>query len=145
MIRLVVLFCFMSVAYAINLYPKQNLNAYWFYNASTETVWLNHETNQPMSAGWATSLSPGRYAILLLGQHPGVFKMTCSQLTPHFHHLSCRLRIRSGRLFIARVPGAFEGGNFWLTEDSSWNTTIIKMFMRDAILLKNPIAQQAGL
>lgn len=125
MIRLALLMSLALSAKAVTLNPTPLNHVYLIYNASSQVIWLNHESPAGMSAGWVSQIWPSRYSALVLS--PGKsFKLVCQNES--FKRVSCDNRLRVSLLSL-RSPKRLSGG-YWLVENASPTTGLLKLGLR---------------
>tara|TARA_R110000868_G_scaffold392875_1_gene663732 strand:- start:44008 stop:44490 length:483 start_codon:yes stop_codon:yes gene_type:complete len=95
----------------INTNSKQTLVL--IHNTSQQSFWLNHPTNQPMSAGWASQIDADHWSALTVENKK--FAISCSTLNPS-KILNCKKLITVCVMPKTQFPKNMNGG-FWVTEN----------------------------
>ena len=92
---------------------KNTPSHYRITNTAHVSIWINHVKKNPgAGAGFASLLSPGRYAILQVAQPR--FDITCQQ-QKKMQYVSCGSVLKIERL--PYFPGKQAVGDYWIKEN----------------------------
>jgi hypothetical protein len=95
---------------------------YFLQNKSLQSLWIDHpdQKRRGVSAGFASYLRPGNWSAVVLNKKN--FSVSCSMIQPgKVEPLDCSktLSICAAQNITTEKPLE---GNFWLTEDKTWES-----------------------
>ncbi len=84
------------------------------HNVSHQTIWINHESDQGMSAGWSSSIKPKHWSAIQLTKTN--FALQCADT--NFKPLDCTHILQACNLIHPPAISA-SAGSYWLAENKT--------------------------
>ena len=103
----------------INLKPPAVV---MIHNLSKHDLWMTHQANEGVSAGWSSKLTSGRWSALAMTK--SLFNLSCIESTPgHEQNIACSEAIAACVWSPIKMPEN-SSGIFWAGENRSLSTLI---------------------